>query len=85
MTTGNRLLKEELSEILALQDRDVTATRELGVIDLERAKLDSKRAQILGFVAETENRRSELRSTLVEKYGNIQINPETGIFTKIEE
>ena len=85
VTTEKKVLEEsELTQLKELQDKTKALVFELGEIEMIRIQLDTRRNQAEEFLLKTSLEEQELTKTLVEKYGNSNIDPETGKITKLD-
>ncbi len=71
---------EEIQEIQGIQSLYNTIVTQAGQVYLEELSLDKKKDQLETNFEEIKNRESEIISTLTTKYGQGQINLETGEF-----
>ena len=82
--TTQVLTDDELKFLKTIQTDTQNLTWELGDIGLIRAQLDKRDVNAKLFLDELEKREKELNASLLEKYGKISLNLETGAFTKID-
>ena len=83
VTEKKFLEKEELEKLHGLQEKTKALVVELGEIELVRVQLDVRRNQAEEFLTTISEEESTLISSLSEKYGKVNINPETGEITEL--
>jgi hypothetical protein len=83
VTEKKFLEKEELEKLHGLQEKTKALVVELGEIELVRVQLDVRRNQAEEFLTTISEEESTLISSLSEKYGKANINPETGEITEL--
>ena len=78
VTTPSVLSTDELQSLRDIQQQTQTLVLELGEIELMRIQLDERHASAKSTLIELSKRESEFNQTLYSKYGEINLNPETG-------
>ncbi len=80
-----KLDESEIQKIMDIQQRANRLSMELGKIELSKLSLDKKKDQIVSMLPELEKDENLLMEILKSKYGNGNIDLETGEFVKQEE
>jgi stress response protein SCP2 len=76
---------EELQELRQLQNTTQRVVQELGEIALARLSLEDREENAKTFLKQHRLREQEFGKALSEKYGDGELNPETGEFTPIQK
>ena len=82
VTTNTVLSTEELQSLRDIQTQTQSLVLELGEIELMRLQLDDRHAEAKTKLIELSARESQFNQSLYDKYGQINLNPETGEITK---
>ncbi len=80
-----KLDESEIQKIMDIQQRANRLSMELGKIELSKLSLDKKKDQVISMLPELEKDENLLMEILKSKYGNGNIDLETGEFVKQEE
>jgi|LakMenEpi03Aug12_release.lakeMendotaPanAssembly.Ray.scaffolds.fasta_scaffold1308052_1 hypothetical protein len=80
-----KFTEEELATIRTLNDKNRAVTTELGEIELAKLQLEKRRKYAEEYLANLRAEQEANGKALTEKYGNGNIDLETGEFTPIEE
>ncbi len=85
VTTEKKFLeKNELEKLNEIQEKTKRLVFELGEIEMFKIQLEQRRNQAEDFLETTTIEEKTLTSSLNEKYGHVNINPETGEITKLD-
>ena len=79
-----KLSNEELEILKDYQLKQNQITFNLGNVDIQKAILEGQRSQILENLANLQEKSNKTAKDLQEKYGDGNINLETGEFTLVE-
>jgi len=82
---NQKLTEQELKDLKFNQNQSSDLTYQLGQIDMQKSLLDSQRDEILGKITDLQEKQNNLAKELQDKYGQGNINLETGEFTKEED
>lgn len=77
------LLQEELTELKELKEQNDLLILSLGEIMLQKIKLDQTEQALKNEVNILAKREQEISEKLIAKYGNISVDVENGVATKI--
>ena len=84
MSKTIKLSKEELEILQGYQQKQNQITFNLGSIDIQKALLDRQRGAILENLADLQEKSNKTAKELQDKYGEGNINLETGEFTLVK-
>ena len=84
MSKTIKLSKEELEILQGYQQKQNQITFNLGSIDIQKALLEGQRGAILENLADLQEKSSKTAKELQDKYGEGNINLETGEFTLVK-
>ena len=76
--TETKVTQEELDHLRKIQEENDRAVIDLGRISYQRAILDNQEQTIKQNIISLQQRESEFSNKLVEKYGDIKVDLETG-------
>lgn len=76
-----KLSKEELQELQTIRSKEGEITFSLGQIEVQKAILEGNKNKLLNDLADNQEKSNNLAKTLQDKYGEGNINPETGEIT----
>ena len=76
-----KITEEELQQLKGIKDRTNILINELGQIGLAEINLDRRRENAENFLDETKKLENDLVKALSEKYGDGNIDLETGIIS----
>lgn len=79
-----KLSNEELEVLKDYQQKQNHITFNLGNVDIQKAILEGQRSQILENLANLQEKSNKTAKELQEKYGDGNIDLETGEFTIVE-
>lgn len=83
--TGNTVLtQEELQSLKDIQNSTQILISELGEIELILIQMEERKAKAKQFLTELTQREKDFNSAILEKYGKITVNPQTGEILPIE-
>ena len=78
MTEVKTVTQEELQELKALRNKSDELIIHLGEIQYQKAILDAQEKQLKDSVVNLKLEEKSITDKLVEKYGNVSIDIETG-------
>lgn len=82
--TENKVLsQEELQTLKTIQEETQALITELGEIELIKLQLEQRKQRAEDFLGELGNKEKSFTDSIVEKYGKVSINPQTGEITQI--
>ncbi len=84
MSKKIKLSKEELEILKGYQQQQNSITFELGQVDINRAILEGQRASVLDKLGDLQEKTNKTAKELQEKYGDGNIDLESGEFTTKE-
>lgn len=73
---------EEMEQLRNIQKSTQQLIYELGEIELMKIQLEERHTVAKQNLIELSQQESQFNQSLVDKYGNIQLNPQTGDYTK---
>jgi len=79
-----KLSKEELEKLKGYQEKNKGITLNLGSVDIQRAILEGQRNSILDKLADLQEESNKTAKELQKKYGDGNINLETGEITLVK-
>ncbi len=79
-----KLTEEEFGKMTVLNQEFMNITMDLGALEVQKMAIEKRRAQLEEFHAEKMRESEEFTTTLRERYGDINININTGEFVKME-
>ena len=78
------LEKEELKKLKSIQTETQAIILELGEIEMMKIQLEKRKNNAESFLEELEKREKDFTDSIFQKYGKINLNPETGEINKLE-
>lgn len=78
------LTEEEKNTLKNIQQSTQVLILELGEIEMIKIQLEERYQNAKRRLFETSNQEKEFTQSLFDKYGKINLNPETGEFTKLD-
>jgi|TARA_R110002074_G_scaffold162594_3_gene321145 hypothetical protein len=81
MSKAIKLSEEELKTLRGYQQTQNQITFNLGNVDIQKAILEGQRSSILDGLADLQEKSNKTAKELQDKYGEGNINLETGEFT----
>ena len=78
------LTEEELTKLQEIQNKTRNLVLELGEIDLIKIQIDQRHQIAKDYLFEIQDEENEFNESLNKKYGQIQLNPETGEIIKLD-
>lgn len=84
MSKTIKLTQEELKQLTEVKEKRNQIIHNLGQVDIQRAMLEGQRSLILENLTNLQEEESKVGKELQEKYGDGNIDMETGEFTKVE-
>lgn len=81
---NKQLSQEELQQLKTFQNESNTIMFTLGQIDVQKALLEGQRSEVLEKLANLQEQNNTFAKTLQEKYGEGNIDLETGEFKPTE-
>ena len=79
---NQKLTQEELKQLSTFQEKRNQITFNLGQVDIQKAMLEGQRNLILEELTKLQEEENTVGKNLQEKYGDGNINLDTGEFTK---
>jgi hypothetical protein len=83
VTEKKLLTEEELSSLKEIQSNTQALIAELGEIELIKLQLENRHEAAKKFLEELGTREQEFTKSVFDKYGKVNINPETGEITSM--
>jgi len=77
---NKKLSKEELQSLKDNQTESSNLVFQLGQVDVQRSILEGQRSEVLSKLGDLQDSQNKLAKELQEKYGDGNINLETGEF-----
>jgi hypothetical protein len=81
VTENKVLTQEELQTLNTIQQETQSLINELGEIELIKFQLEERRERAKTFLAEVSQREQDFTQLVFEKYGRVNLNPQTGEIT----
>lgn len=78
------LTKEELKSLKEIQEKTQAVIIELGEIELYKIRLEERYATIKEFLNEMKSLEETFSKSLTDKYGKINLDPQTGEITNLD-
>ena len=78
------LEKEELKKLKSIQTETQAIILELGQVEMMKIQLEKRKNNAKSFLEELEKREKNFTDSIFQKYGKINLNPETGEINKLE-
>lgn len=85
MAKNKKITKKEKETLQDFRDKINACLLELGKIDLQENQLVNAKKQVIAFYENTTNEQNQLINDLQDKYGDGNINIDTGEFTPLSE
>jgi len=83
VTENKVLAQEELQTLKTIQTETQALIAELGEIELIKIQIENRRKRAEDFLIELEEKEKIFTSSVVEKYGRVNIDPQTGEITPL--
>lgn len=83
VTEQKFLSEEELTSLKEIQSNTQALIAELGEIELVKLQLENRHDSAKTFLTELRTKEQEFTKTIFDKYGKVNVNPETGEITVI--
>jgi hypothetical protein len=80
---NKQLSQDELQQLKTFQSESNTIMFTLGQIDVQKALLEGQRGEVLEKLANLQEKNNEFAKSLQEKYGDGNIDLETGEFKPV--
>jgi len=77
------LTEEELTILKEIQSNTRALIAELGEIELIKIQLEGRHSNAKNFLAELSSKEKEFTQSVLDTYGKVNLNPETGEITLI--
>jgi hypothetical protein len=77
------LTQEEIDSLKSIQEENTALIASFGQLEMAYQSLKLQKEILVGKLANLKNKENELGQTLQNKYGNGNIDIETGEFTKV--
>jgi hypothetical protein len=81
VTENKVLTQEELQTLNTIQQETQALINELGEIELIKFQLEERREKAKAFLAEVSQKEQDFTQLVFEKYGRVNLNPQTGEIT----
>jgi len=81
MSEVKTVTPEELQALKAIRDEADNQIISLGQIQYQRNLLNFQEDHLKGLILKAKDREKELSDNLIEKYGNVSVDIETGIIS----
>jgi hypothetical protein len=81
VTENKVLTQEELQTLNTIQQETQALINELGEIELIKFQLEERREKAKTFLSEVSQREQDFTQLVFEKYGRVNLNPQTGEIT----
>ena len=78
------LEKEEIENLKSIQTETQAIILELGEVEMMKIQLEKRKSNAKSFLEELEKREKDFTNSIFQKYGKINLNPETGEINKLE-
>ena len=78
------LEKEEIKNLKSIQTETQAIILELGEVEMMKIQLEKRKNNAKSFLEELEKREKNFTDSIFQKYGKINLNPETGEINKLE-
>ena len=78
VTENKVLTQEELQTLNTIQQETQSLINELGEIELIKFQLEERRERAKTFLSEVSQREQDFTQLVFEKYGRVNLNPQTG-------
>ena len=83
VTENKVLTQEELQTLKTIQEETQALLVELGEIELIKIQLENRRKRAEDFLIELEEKEKSFTNSVIETYGRVNINPQTGEITPL--
>jgi hypothetical protein len=84
VTEKQFLTEEELQTLKNIQEQTQSLVLELGEIELIKLQIEARHQNAKQFLSDLSQSESDFTQSVLEKYGKVSINPETGEITKLD-
>jgi hypothetical protein len=84
VTEQKFLSEEELTSLKNIQSNTQSLIAELGEIELVKLQLENRHNAAKTFLNELRTNEKEFTKNIFDKYGKVNINPETGEITLVD-
>lgn len=81
VTENKVLTQEELQILNTIQQETQALINELGEIELIKFQLEERREKAKAFLSDVSTREQDFTQLVFEKYGRVNLNPQTGEIT----
>jgi ribosome-binding ATPase YchF (GTP1/OBG family) len=81
VTENKVLTQEELQTLNTIQQETQALINELGEIELIKFQLEERREKAKAFLSEVSQKEQDFTQLVFEKYGRVNLNPQTGEIT----
>jgi hypothetical protein len=83
VTENKVLTQEELQTLNTIQEETQALISELGEIELIKIQLENRRKRAEDFLIELEEKEKLFTNSIIETYGRVNIDPQTGEITPL--
>jgi hypothetical protein len=84
VTEKQFLTEEELNDLKLIQQQTQTLVLELGEIEMIKLQIESRYQNAKNFLEDLTSLEQSFSKTLFEKYGKVNVDPQTGELTKLD-
>lgn len=81
VTENQVITQDELQTLQSIQEETQALLTELGEIELIKIQLENRRKRAENFLATLEQKEKTFTDSIFEKYGRVNLNPQTGEIT----
>ena len=79
-----KFTEEELTQVQNFQNQYLSVQNQFGQLKLAQIRLDNQEVDLEDALKKIQNNEEKFLNEITEKYGQGTLNPETGVFTSIE-
>jgi hypothetical protein len=83
VTENKVLTQEELQTLNTIQEETQALINELGEIELVKIQLENRRKRAEEFLTILEEKEKTFTQNIIQQYGKVNLNPQTGEITPI--
>jgi hypothetical protein len=79
-----KITDSELSEIQEVQKNNQDLVAKIGNLEFSRISLNIEYENLKGLIFESKKREADILEKLSQKYGDVMIDPNTGIISEVK-
>ena len=79
-----KFTEEELKQVQTFQQNYIAVQNQFGQLKLAQLRLDEQEIQLKDSLNKIQNDETKFLDSITKKYGQGNLNPETGVFTPTE-